>query len=430
MRKIVALVLTFGAIGAFVYYLHATGDSQISNLNLQKRITDSLQNTTSSESLKLINAEYSDTFTVESISRSSNGFYPVQSKLNPKYSVDRYIFTYTSQDTNENEIQIKGQLFIPQTSSGEQFPIYVFGQGTTGLGDQCAPSNEAPEISNWGNYRAHMLAYASQGFIVIFPDYEGFNDPNRIHHYFNSQLEANVLLDGTRAVFEFLDREDLAKPLDAVFYAGYSQGGHAAFAVKDQIKQYAPEIPIKGVIGYGATTDMIALLKENPTLAPYVFYAYEDLYGNENVKPELYLQEEHLRTFRDDVINICIGDIYEKYGYDAQSIYSESFFSALYGNNLDKEYPEFYKLLIENSSGLEQNDIPALVLQGSNDPIVTVSSQKKFLNKICQNQTKLTYIEYPGVHHYQTRQVGIKDSIEWMKNIINGNVPPSDCDNL
>ncbi len=424
------LILLFVIVlGGFIYYLQIREDY----VSVDSKILDPLSSSSQTEveqDRRLISSEYIDSFSIEQIEQSNNDFYPASSRLTPQYSVDRYIITYSSQDTNREMIQIKGQLFLPKPNSSEEFPLYVFGQGTTGLGDHCAPSKENPSVSNWGNYRAHMLAYASQGYIVVFPDYAGFNDPDRIHHYFNAQLESNVLIDGTRATLEYLKQSDKVKPKDAVFYAGYSQGGHAAFAVKDNAQQYAPEIPIKGVIGYGATTDMIALLKENPTLAPYVFYAYEDLYGSDKVNPSSYLHQNHLPTFRDDVISICIGDIYKKYGYNARSIYSDDFHSALFSDRLEEEYPDFYHVLAENNSGLKSNSIPALILQGSTDPIVTVTSQKRFLSRACSNNARITYIEYPGVHHYQTRQVGIRDSIEWMKSIIDNKIPPSDCSNI
>lgn len=425
MRKIfILLVLT--AVGFFSVYLFIIrGDSEyLSNQNSNEGHSPVVEDKRGS----LIESTLLDTFTQAEIDRSNASFYSRAKIPKAIYDVDRYSISFNSTEDDGKPIIIKSQLFVPKMQEGTETPLYVFGQGTTGLGDRCAPSREVPEVSNWGNYRAHMLSYASKGYIVVFPDYEGFNDRARLHHYFNAELEAKVLLDATRATFNFFEKEELSvSPAESVFYAGYSQGGHAAFAVKDLASEYAQELPIKGVIGYGATTDMVALLKENPTLAPYVFYSYSDHYGKEIVDPEEYLLPTLIPTLRRDTITTCIGGIYKLYGYDAKNIYNPAFFDALYNDKLDEAYPSLKKVLDENSSGYSSSDIPSLVLQGTTDPIVTLKSQKEFLRKMCSKKNNLTYLEYQGVHHYQTRQVSFNDTIEWMQNITGGEIPESDC---
>ncbi|MCH7951313.1 hypothetical protein IH980_01060 [Patescibacteria group bacterium] len=376
----------------------------------------------------LVKFEYLETFTKNQINRSNANFYSRATVPQTQYSVDRYSMSFNSTEDDGEPLIIKSQLFVPKMQEGAEAPLYVFGQGTTGLGDRCAPSREFPEVSNWGNYRAHMLSYASKGYIVVFPDYEGFNDKTRLHHYFNAELEGKVLLDSARAAFNFFKEESLpVNPEEAVFFAGYSQGGHAAFAVKDLAPQYAPELPIKGVIGYGATTNVVAMIKENPTFAPYLFYSYSDHYGEEVIDPSELLLPKLLPTLRMDTITICVGDIYKRYGYNAKQIYSQSFYNALYNDKLDDEFPILKKVLDQNNSGYLSSSIPSLILQGSTDPIVTLKSQKEFINQMCSAGNNLTYLEYPGVHHYQTRQVSFQDTLDWMQDIVNGQTPKSDC---
>lgn len=426
-----ALCILIGAIvGSFYYFVFNPKTSEPitdSIRSLTKPISDTIG--TTPKGGQLIDVTPQDSFSLTQITQSNSSFLGPSSRLTPKYSVNRSIMRYTSIDSNGETIEIRAQLFIPKSESNESFPVYVVGQGTTGLGDHCAPSQEKPTVSNWGNYIADMLSYASQGYIVVFPDYEGFNDPSRIHHYFNAEMEAHVLLDGTRAAFTHLKNDTI--PFEqTVFYGGYSQGGHAAFAVKDYAASYAPELPIKGVIGFGGTTDMTALLKENPSLAPYLVYAYSDLYGEDTVDASKILLPQHIPTLAQDTTSICIGEIYQKYGYDASKIYTPEFRSSLMNNTLATDYPEFKKVLDENNSGLKDGKIPALILQGSTDPIVTVKSQKEFIQKLCTTGTPLKYREYPGVHHYQTRQTSINDVLAWMSTVAKGSVPQSDCGHI
>ena len=65
-----------------------------------------------------------------------------------------------------------------------------------------------------------MLSYATQGYIAVLANWQGFDDPNQTHPYFVAELEGYVMLDVTRAVYDFfanLPAEDiLARPAQAV----------------------------------------------------------------------------------------------------------------------------------------------------------------------------------------------------------------------
>ncbi|PJA87020.1 MAG: hypothetical protein CO141_01625 [Candidatus Moranbacteria bacterium CG_4_9_14_3_um_filter_42_9] len=371
-------------------------------------------------------------FSMAEINNLSRFLYGTYTAPPAKYSVKKYKVKYTSLDQSNKEITIYAQFYIPGVEMAQSFPVYIFGQGTTGLGDTCAPSKEQPRYDNWGDYQTHMLSYASQGYIVMFPDYEGFNDPGRIHHYFNAQLEAHVLLDGAKATFELLNSDPtlLVKPKDAVFFAGYSQGGHAVFAVSDVAASYAPEVPIKGVIGDGPTTDIAALLRENPILSPYLIYSYSDLYGKDQIDPAQILLPSLLENLALNVKSLCIGKISNAYSSNPRKIFNDKFYSALFNNTLEQDFPEINKLFNENNSGLLKSSVPGLVLQGTADPIVTVKSQKEFVRKSCAVGNSITYYEYPSVHHYRIRQASIKDTLNWMDRIIEGKIPVSSCAGL
>lgn len=432
MKKIITITI-------FLVLLITTGVLLLENNNAQyfspkeRNATENSTGITSSPLVgstgagQIIETRLKESFSKARIGESNARFYQPNQNLPPLYDVNVYEVRFTSTDDKNQPLEITSQLFIPNSGANKPFPLYIFGQGTTGIGDQCAPSKENLTVSNWGNYQAHMLSYASQGYIVMFPDYEGFNDSARIHHYFSAEMEARVLLDSARATYAFIKKRPDVRAAQSVFFAGYSQGGHAVMAVKDTARRYAPELPIKGVIGYGATANMIALLKENPTLAPYVVYAYADLYGQNTINARQVFVASIVATFEQDVLNICIGDIYKRYGYDPKAIYNTAFYDALYNDNLEVAFPAFKKALDKNSSGYDASSIPALILQGTTDPIVTVKSQREYLRKVCQAGNVITYIEYPGVHHYQTRQVSFRDTLSWMASIQNGSVPGSDC---
>ena len=155
-----------------------------------------------------------------------------------RYDVQTYDIRYVSTDHDGSAAEIHAQLFVPIFTEPAGRPLFVFGSGTTGIADGCAPSLEQPEVRRWGYYRENMLAYAGSGVITIFPDYLGFGDPDRPQRYFSKLAEGRTMLDAVRAVDDFFETSVRAadghvRPSGHAFVGGYSQGGHAAFAAAD-----------------------------------------------------------------------------------------------------------------------------------------------------------------------------------------------------
>lgn len=344
----------------------------------------------------------------------------------PRFPVDTYRIRYLSTDFDGTSAIVTAELFVPRYSARTDRPLLVFGSGTTGIGDGCAPSLEQWEVRHFGDYRANMLAYAGQGFIVLFPDYLGFNDPDRPQRYFSKDAEAHALLDGIRAVSQyFKTAAHPVRPLAKAFVAGYSQGGHAAFAAADLQRSYAPELSLAGAIGFGATTDVEALLREGPAYAPLIFYTYSVMYGAADIDPGKYLQERFAKTLEKDATQMCVDQFQTYYGFDGAKLYRPEFLRELSNNRLATSYPSLAKRLEENRSGLSGHGIPALVLQGGTDFIVTPPTQLRFVDALRRAGSPTRYIAYKGVPHKGIRQAGLAASLEWMEGLARGEAAPT-----
>ncbi len=363
--------------------------------------------------------------------------YPAGTSLPARYVVDQHTVRYVTTDEKGARLEIMAQLFVPRLNVPEALPVFVYGAGTTGLGDQCAPSREQPVARTWGDYQAHMLSYAAQGYIAILPDYAGFNDDTRLQRYFVADSEARVLMDAARAVYRTFADGPLpgspATPAQAVFYAGYSQGGHAAFAVRDLAPRYAPELPMKGAIGHGGSTDVTALLRDSPYFAPYVLYSLADYYGAQAVDVSKLLAQRWLPSLTADMTGKCIDQMPAYYGNDPRQLYQPAFQDALFNDRLAQAFPGLKEALDRNNTGLVPSSVPALVMQGATDPIVPARTAEIFVSKLCAASAtaggggSVTYISYPGVHHFQARQVGFKDTLAWMQTVMTGGAPRSAC---
>ena len=344
-------------------------------------------------------------------------------------AVDAYDLVYTTTDLDGSTAQISAQLFVPVYTAPAERPLYVFGSGTTGLGDECAPSVEYSYGDHpLGYYRANLLAFASRGIISVIPNYLGFDDPEQAQPYFNAVAEAHVMLDAVRAVTAFFEQNSQVVELsDAVFTGGYSQGGHAAFAAADLRPSYAPEVTLTGVIGYGATTNVARLMKEGPYYAPYLVQSFSTTYGADVFDPAEVLNARWVPTLEEDAVSRCVDRAQAYYPFDASLIYTPEFARALNADTLATDFPNIHRVLEENRTGLSGHGLPALIVQGAQDVIVRNPTQELFVRELCAAGSQVQYLNFPGVRHRFTRQVGFEESIAWMEGQARGEPAPSSC---
>jgi len=382
----------------------------------------------------VLDARFLERVTATAINQASALFYPADNLLDAAYDVDIYRLSVQSTTETGAPIDLQTDLYLPRVSATTQFPVLAYAPGTTGLGDGCAPSQEIVLGRAWGSYYTHMLSYAGQGFIGVLPDGMSYDDPKRPHEYFVAELEAHTLLDATRGAFNFLataPTEVGARPLDALFFAGYSNGGHTAFAAKDFAATYAPELPLRGVISHGATTNVETLMRESPVFTPYLIYSYQFFYGSEVVTPEQVFAQNWLPTFAQDVNTKCVDEIFVYYSNDPTVMYTPAFRNALENGELGAQMPLFQTVLDANYAGIFGGfDIPVVFFQGTADATVTPLAQQQFAQDLCAKTEPVTYVALPTVRHVDTRQRSFVATLDWMRNIVDGGAPENNCDEL
>jgi acetyl esterase/lipase len=347
------------------------------------------------------------------------------------FPVDCYTLRFQSRYPDDTPASVTAQLFVPRTPDSGPPTMYLFAPGSTGLVNSCRPSREHIAGIRWGLYRAHVLAFAGQGFLGVLPDYLGFADPGRLQPYMSAVAEGHMVLDAIRAARRFLEQATggrLPKGKPPVFVSGFSQGGHAAFAAADLQRAYAPEVRLTGIIGYGPSTDLEALFREFPVVAPMAVYTYSKLYGTERFDPALILDSRWLGSLEQDVTRQCVGGMQQYYPWAARELFAADFADALFARKLEERYPEIHRLLRENSTGLTRHRVPSLILQGTDDIVVRPASQLEFVRRLCRAGNPVKYVVYRGRH--DTRQVGFWEALEWMRALADGQPAPSDCRSL
>ncbi|HYD35202.1 MAG TPA: lipase family protein [Vitreimonas sp.] len=328
--------------------------------------------------------------------------------------VTEFELKYVVKRPNKPDVPASAQIFVPLELAEGPNLLMIYGPGTTGLDDRCAPSTENPFNPTLGNYENQMLTYAAQGITVIMPDYLGFDTQHQLQYYFIAEEEAYSMLS---AVLAFFETRPEARQNVSIFLAGYSQGGHSAFAAADYAQQLTPELKIAGVVGHGPTTNVENLLHSNPNLAPYVISAYDDFYPQ--LEPEKIINAQRLASLN-SAEKICAD---EGFGYDSVALsqmYTSDFFQALEAHQVAERFPQEYSLFSSNNAGRSFSKYPVFLAQGTNDPIVTKDDQDGFVSDLCRRAVPVTYYLYEGLHHFFIRQRSFVDTHTWMKQVAQG----------
>lgn len=378
----------------------------------------------------IIDSEYVASYSTGIVQTVIDEFYPPEHALPAQYGIDEYRVRLQSSNADGDPIEIVAQFFVPQTTDPTMLPVFVMGAGSTGLADECAPSREQASVQNRGNYRAYLLTMATQGYITIMPDYAGFGDPDMIQPYYVAEMAGRVLLDAGRAVYDFFDTqaaESAAAPADILFIGGYSQGGQSIFAAKDMWQTYAPELPLKGVIGYAPVLNMQSHMLTLPQLAPFRMVAYKDYYGADRVQLDEIFTDYWLPALEEKALSLCVIDAVGYFSANADEMYRPEFLDALQNGTLDASYPELEALFNLNNVGFVHNDAQALLVQGAEDHTLPMEMFNGFVDRYCAAGNHLTEMVNTEITHLQARQVAYGEVLDWMQMVADGEMPSDVC---
>jgi len=346
--------------------------------------------------------------------------------------ITKYVFHYRSELPNGEDITVYGRAYLPAVPRAK-LPIFAFAPGTTGIGDECAASLEKPKVANWANYDSHLAAYASQGYAVVTTDYEGMRDSSRIHHYMVGELEGRALLDSVRAL-KHLPAAGGRLDTGAVFFAGYSQGGQAAFWADKIAAGYAPEIKDKGVVGFGPVMDVKETLADVTRGAninwfgPYLLYSYSDYYHTRYPDNQI-LVPQFLDTLNKDVPAHCIDTDIVHWGRKPEGVYTPQFLQTLSsGQWAGTPFESFGADMDKNAVGALSTSSAKRINGGTQDNVVLPAQQQAAFNTLCHSSTgPVQLAEYQDATHYNTMVRSFSDTLAWMHALIAGLPQASNC---
>ena len=144
---------------------------------------------------------------------------------------------YVTTTVNGATTTATGLVLTPKV--GKTDKTVVWGHGTTGLADQCAPSANATVF--WPEARAAVAALLNHGWTVAAPDYPGLGTPSA-HPYLIGASEARSMIDSVKAARRLDDALSVKYAID-----GHSQGGQGALFAGELAPSYDGALVLSGV---------------------------------------------------------------------------------------------------------------------------------------------------------------------------------------
>jgi hypothetical protein len=280
------------------------------------------------------------TFQAE-LAGTSSGAQLMQITGKPSCGVDFYYIKFWTIGGAAETTESSGAMMVPTGAapacSGPR-PIVLYAHGTS-----TDKTLNIADITNKSNSEGALIAamFAAQGFIVVAPNYAGYDISTLGYHPFlNAEQQSGEMIDILAAARTALPKTFSSATTDGgkLFITGYSEGGHVAMATQ------------RALIASGATVTGAA-----PMSGPYALEAFGDalIFGNVNLGSTVFaplLATSYQKAY---------GNIYGTPG---------DLYSATYVNGIETLLPSATPIATIFSSGL----LPQTALFDSTTPVVTV----------------------------------------------------------
>jgi pimeloyl-ACP methyl ester carboxylesterase len=329
--------------------------------------------------------------------------YPELSVLKQHIShpVDIYRVVYKT-EVNNTEINASGLLCVP--SDKGDYPLISFQNGTNTV-NAYSPS-EYPSNPSY----QFVEVIASMGYVVLIPDYPGFGESAGIPHpYLVKEPTVRSIVDMLFTAKE-MDSEELPDITikDAVYLAGYSQGGWATLALHEALeKVYPDEFNLKGSVCGAGPYDLNILFESMiglssypmPVYIGYIINSYTEYSQFTNPASDILKEPYASRLGSLYTGSLSFEQINAQLTTSIPDLFTGGFLS---GFRSDAKYASVRSALASNSITGWNTAIPLFLIHGGGDksvnPITTESIYNAMIGAGTSPQTCTKEI-LPGLDH-------------------------------
>lgn len=210
--------------------------------------------------------------------------------LTPNCGVDVYQLQYQTVGAKAESVTASGALMVPTGTDANctgPRPLLLYAHGTT--------PNKTFNIADLnGANNAEGLAiaavFAAQGYVVIAPNYAGYDTSTLTYHaYLNADQQSKDMIDGLVAARKALPLAATPSTTDngKLFITGYSQGGYVAMATHRALQAQGSTVtasaPMSGPYALSAFGDAVFEGQVNNSAdvnLVLLINGYQQAYGN------------------------------------------------------------------------------------------------------------------------------------------------------
>ena len=330
--------------------------------------------------------------------------------LPPATSLSRFI--YQSETLQGESVPVSAYIlwpFSPRTQPDGRVPVVAWAHGTSGLYENCAPSNNKLLSFHW----MAPFPLALQGYVVVATDYAGLgvgkraNGDKVIHQFMAHPAAANDVMFAVEAT------QKEFKNLSSDFVViGHSEGGGAAWSIAQ--RQVDRPVPgYKGTIAVSPVTSIIELPETPNPLVPLL----AGLAG-----PVIEEQEPGFKT----------KDLFTDKGWQQYGLYLKSGgcipllaalltgFEAIISDWRNNPYLQ--KFVASTGNGGKKISGPLLVVQGDIDPNINVTTTTNAVENTAKAfpDSQLQYVTLPGVTHNPAMYASQRLYLDWIADRFKG----------
>jgi len=323
---------------------------------------------------------------------------------------------YVTESASKGLEYASGEVYIPRAAASSPRRLLVWGVGTAGFQDSCAPSRTPLYRQNRNARVPAIEALTDRGYVVAMSDYQGLGVPGGTA-YLDGPLQAKASFDAARAATKIPG----ASVGNAVGLYGFSQGGQTVLWAAHLAATYAPEFKVVGIAPIAPASRHLDLSFYDLGIPQNGGYFIARMAGLQVGHPEL-----HLR----DILTPAGMEMLPVMSWGCYEIFAKA-------SELSEPYAR-REALAEGTpwrARLEANDqflplptsIPVLLIQGDADIDVPVQLTQAVRRDLCERQNIVEYHELPGVGHTDAVPPSALLLPDWFDARFAGRAAKNDC---
>ena len=336
------------------------------------------------------------------------------------------VMTYNMPNVLGETKKATAMVFIPKTTRpANGWKVVVWEHGTVGIGDSCAPSNNAfnPRFKNMAE---SLLA---EGYVIIAPDYEGLGTAG-VHPYLNLKSEANSAIYAVKAYKDHYGSQINGQWMSV----GQSQGGHGSLGTAELsnsdsnykgavagapasslgyiISVVAPQAiknllqqEQEGTVPVGTAVEVYAELLAYAAYTTVGITAYEPKFNYRAIFQE---RSSAIAEFAEGTTGengLCLDDLHNKFAADIRDYLVKNGgktvldYPGLAGDF--QENPTVKKFLVDNQPATKKINTPVMIIQGTADMAVPYPVTDALQQGLKAMGTDVTFLPVVGASHTQ-----------------------------